>query len=156
MKQNGGETILVRYSPFHRIVSSFHLIFVEFTCFMKVTAAAGATGLFAVQLAKLAGNHVIATCSSDDKAEVLKKLGCDRVINYKKENLHTTLKKEYPKGIDIVYESVGGDTFTTCVRNLAQFGRLIIIGAISQYQESDLKAPGAPNPTQVSATGSIR
>lgn len=66
-----------------------------------------------MQLAKLAGNHVIATCSSDDKAEFLKKLGCDRVvpanllslreteatqINYKKEDLFETLKKEYPTG----------------------------------------------------------
>jgi len=98
-----------------------------------VTAAAGGTGQFAVQLAKLAGNHVIGTCSSDDKVEFLKKLGCDRVINYKKEDLNSVLRKEYPKGIDIVYESVGGDTFEICVNNLAVFGRLIIIGMVSGY-----------------------
>jgi NADPH:quinone reductase-like Zn-dependent oxidoreductase len=69
-----------------------------------VTAAAGGTGLFAVQLAKLCGCHVIGTCSSDDKSAVLKQLGCDRVINYKKESLAGVLKKEYPKGLDIVYE----------------------------------------------------
>ena len=50
-----------------------------------VTAAAGGTGQFAVQLAKLAGNTVVATCGSDDKAELLTDLGCDRVINYNKE-----------------------------------------------------------------------
>lgn len=88
---------------------------------------------------------MIATCSSEDKVDVLKKLGCDRVINYKKENLYQVLRKEYPKGINIVYESVGGDTFATCVRNLAQFGRLIIIGAISQYQEQDQKVQGLPS-----------
>ncbi len=50
-----------------------------------VTAAAGGTGQFAVQLAKLAGNQVVATCGSDDKARLLTDLGCDRVINYNKE-----------------------------------------------------------------------
>lgn len=50
-----------------------------------VTAAAGGTGQFAVQLAKLAGNTVVATCGSDDKARLLTDLGCDRVINYNKE-----------------------------------------------------------------------
>ena len=50
-----------------------------------VTAAAGGTGQFAVQLAKLAGNTVVATCGSDDKAQLLTDLGCHRVINYNKE-----------------------------------------------------------------------
>jgi len=63
-----------------------------------VTAAAGGTGVFAVQLAKLAGNHVIGTCSSDEKIQMLKQLGCDRVINYKKENMAQVLKTEYPDG----------------------------------------------------------
>jgi len=100
-----------------------------------VTAAAGATGLFAVQLAKLAGNHVIGTVSSDNKSKILKELGCDRVINYRTENLTEVLKKEYPKGIDLVYESVGGEMFDICVQNLAVHGRLIVIGAISGYKD---------------------
>lgn len=50
-----------------------------------VTAAAGGTGQFAVQLAKLAGNRVVATCGSDAKAKLLTDLGADRVINYNKE-----------------------------------------------------------------------
>ncbi len=48
-----------------------------------VTAAAGGTGQFAVQLAKLAGHHVVATCGGADKAALLKRLGVDRVINYR-------------------------------------------------------------------------
>lgn len=48
-----------------------------------VTAAAGGTGQFAVQLAKLAGCHVVATCGGADKARLLRELGVDRVINYK-------------------------------------------------------------------------
>jgi len=100
-----------------------------------VTAAAGGTGNWAVQLAKLAGAHVIGTCSTDDKIQFLRELGCDRPINYKKEDLSQILKKEYPKGIDVVFESVGGDIFETCVNNLALKGRLIIVGMVSGYKD---------------------
>lgn len=100
-----------------------------------VTAAAGATGLFAVQLASLAGHHVIGTCSSDDKAAELQKLGCHRVVNYKKEDLGDVLKKEYKKGVDIVYECVGGSMYDAAVRNLARFGKLIVIGFIAGYAD---------------------
>lgn len=101
-----------------------------------VTAAAGGTGQFAVQLAKLAGNTVIGTCGSEDKAELLRALGCDRVINYKQEDVGAVLKAEYPRGIDLVYESVGGTMFDTCVDNLAIRGRLVIIGYISEYMST--------------------
>ncbi|KAI8068067.1 NADPH:quinone reductase [Gongronella butleri] len=102
-----------------------------------VTAAAGGTGQFAVQLAKLAGNHVIGTCSSDDKVAMLKRMGCDRVINYKKEDFKTVLRKEYPQGVDIVYESVGGKFFDICLNSLADKGRLIVIGMASTYSQGD-------------------
>jgi hypothetical protein len=100
-----------------------------------VTAAAGGTGQFAVQIAKLAGCTVIGTCSSDTKVKYLTSIGCDRAINYKSENLDEVLKKEFPKGIDVIYESVGGSTFETCVNHLAVRGVLIVIGAVSQYQD---------------------
>ncbi|KAA6421915.1 MAG: zinc-binding alcohol dehydrogenase domain-containing 2-like [Trebouxia sp. A1-2] len=98
-----------------------------------VTAAAGGTGQFAVQLAKMAGNQVVATCGSDDKAQLLTDLGCDRVINYNKEQPKAVLKKEYPNGINIIYESVGGDMFKTCLGALGRQGRLVVIGMMSQY-----------------------
>lgn len=63
-----------------------------------MTAAAGGTGQFAVQLAKHAGCHVIGTCSSQTKVDLLKKLGCDRVVNYNEEKLGDVLKAEYPGG----------------------------------------------------------
>ncbi|GKV37990.1 hypothetical protein SLEP1_g45948 [Rubroshorea leprosula] len=99
-----------------------------------VTAAAGGTGRFAVQLAKLAGNKVVATCGGKAKAMLLKELGVDRVIDYKVEDVKNVLKKEFPKGVDIIYESVGGDMFDLCLNALAIHGRLIVIGMISQYQ----------------------
>ena len=109
-----------------------------------VTAAAGGTGQFAVQLAKLAGCHVIGTCSTDEKVKFLRSLGCDRPINYKKESLGEVLRTEYPKGVNVVYESVGGDTFNTCVKNLAVHGRLIIIGFISTYTTTFSTRPNLP------------
>ncbi|KAL0649315.1 hypothetical protein Bca4012_092006 [Brassica carinata] len=100
-----------------------------------VTAAAGGTGQFAVQLAKLAGNKVIATCGGSEKAKLLKELGVDRVIDYKAEDIKTVgPEKEFPKGVDIIYESVGGKMFDLCLNALAVYGRLIVIGMISQYQ----------------------
>ncbi|KAK9819434.1 hypothetical protein WJX74_003860 [Apatococcus lobatus] len=98
-----------------------------------VTAAAGGVGQFVVQLAKQAGNHVVATCGGAEKAELLKRLGADRVIDYHKDDLKAILRKEYPKGMDIIWESIGGDMFRTCLRALAQGGRLIVIGMMSQY-----------------------
>ena len=110
-----------------------------------VTAGAGGTGQFAVQLAKLAGCHVIGTCSTDEKVEFLKTIGCDRPINYKKEDLKSVLKQEYPSGINVCYECVGGDIFNTCVKNLAVGGRLIIIGFITSYQTATFSArPNLP------------
>ncbi|MCS6834927.1 MAG: zinc-binding dehydrogenase [Anaerolineae bacterium] len=99
-----------------------------------VTAAAGGTGSFAAQLAKQAGNHVIGTCSSSDKVDFLRSLGVDRPINYKAEDLAAVLKAEYRKGVDLIFEGVGGTTFDRCVDALAVRGRLLIIGAISEYE----------------------
>ncbi|CAG5133331.1 unnamed protein product [Candidula unifasciata] len=104
-----------------------------------VTAAAGGTGQFAVQLAKLAGCHVIGTCSSDEKIAFLKSIGCDRAVNYRKESLDEVLSKEYPKGIDVVYESVGNEMFDTALKNLALFGRVIVIGLIANYEGQEVK-----------------
>jgi NADPH-dependent curcumin reductase CurA len=98
-----------------------------------VTAAAGGTGHIAVQLAKLAGNHVIGTCSSEAKANLLRELGCDRIINYRTENLNQVLKQEYPNGINLIFDCVGKQVFDTCVENLAVRGRLVVVGFISEY-----------------------
>ena len=99
-----------------------------------VTAAAGGTGSIVVQLAKIAGNTVIGTCGNDDKVAFLNSIGCDRPINYRQEALKDVLKNEYPDGVDIVFESVGGEMFDTSVKALAVHGRVIVIGAISEYE----------------------
>jgi NADPH-dependent curcumin reductase CurA len=108
-----------------------------------VTAAAGGTGHIAVQLAKLAGNHVIGTCGSEQKAVLLRKMSCDRIINYHTENLDRVLKNEYPQGINLVFDCVGKQTFDTCVENLAIRGRLVVVGFISEYgqREEEIAQP---------------
>lgn len=98
-----------------------------------VTAAAGGTGHIAVQLAKLAGNHVIGVCGSETKVALLERLGCDRVINYRTETLNTVLQQEYSSGIDLVFDCVGKQVFDTCVNHLAIRGRFVIVGFISEY-----------------------
>ena len=98
-----------------------------------VTAAAGGTGQYAVQLAKRADNHVIGTCGTPEKVELLDTLGCDRPINYREEDVAAVLEQEYPGGVDLVYEAVGGALFDTCVDALADYGRLLVIGFVSEY-----------------------
>lgn len=123
-----------------------------------VTAAAGGTGQFAVQLAKLAGSHVIGTTSSDEKVNFLKQLGVDRVINYTKEDVSTVLKTEYPNGVDVVFETIGGDVFKAAVDNIAKHGRIIVFGFISGYKgDDDSKVlVNQVNPTLLIKSASVR
>ncbi|GET93513.1 oxidoreductase-like protein [Leishmania tarentolae] len=103
-----------------------------------VTAAAGGTGQIAVQLLKhIYGCTVIGTCSSQEKADFLKSIGCDHVINYKTESLGSRLHELCPKGVDVVYECVGGQTFNDAVSHIAVHGRVVIIGSISSYKNGE-------------------
>lgn len=99
---------------------------------VAISAAAGGLGHIIVQVAKKAGNHVIGLCGSDEKAQRLREIGCDRTINYRVENVDEVLKAEYPKGIDVAYDSVGGAIFDAFVNNLAVKGRLVISGYTSE------------------------
>ena len=112
-----------------------------------VTAAAGGTGQFAVQLLKKAGCKVAGTCSSDEKAAFLKSIGCDVVINYKNEDVDAVLAQHFPTGVNIVYESVGGSMLETALRSVARKGRVITIGSITGYQDGTSFA--APKPSTV-------
>ena len=112
-----------------------------------VTAAAGGTGQIAVQIAKLAGHRVVATCGGDAKAEMLTDLGVNRVINYRKEKVRDVLRREFKQGVDVVYESVGGEMFSDAMDALAPKGVCIIIGMMSQYTSggSDAKSAWVPS-----------
>lgn len=96
---------------------------------LLVTGAAGGTGLAAVQIGKLMGAKVIAVCSSDEKCQVAKDNGADITINYTDNELKEAVKSvTQGKGVDVVYECVGGDTFHACTRLMAWAGRLLVIG----------------------------
>lgn len=99
-----------------------------------VTAAAGGLGHLAVQWAKAAKCHVIGTCSSADKEAYLKSIGCDKVINYKTQDLDAELAKAYPKGVDVVWETIGGKVFETLLKRLSIKGRMVVVGAITGYK----------------------
>lgn len=96
-----------------------------------ISAAAGGLGNIAVQLAVMAGNHVIAICGNQRKADWLKSAGVDRVINYREESLREVMHHEYHDRLDLVLDSVGGETFDTLVDNLAPHGRLVVCGYTS-------------------------
>lgn len=99
-----------------------------------VTAAAGGTGLFAVQLLKkVYGCTVIGTCSSEAKCDFLRnQLGCDEVIDYSKQDVSAELAKR-KGGVNLVYESVGGKMLDAALENVAIKGRIVTIGGITAY-----------------------
>jgi NADPH2:quinone reductase len=96
---------------------------------LAVFGAAGGTGLAACELGKLLGLKVIACASSDEKLEFAKQHGAELTINYAKEDLKEALKRiGGDKGIDIVFDPVGGAYAEAGVRALAWKGRFLVIG----------------------------
>jgi NADPH-dependent curcumin reductase CurA len=102
-----------------------------------ITAAAGATGQMAVQIAKtiFKAKEVIGTCSNSEKSKHLARIGCDWVINYTCSNVVTEIKKKYPKGVNVVFESVGGKMLKECLQCVDVNARVLIIGAMGSYKE---------------------
>ena len=99
---------------------------------MVVLGAAGGTGLAAIEIGKLLGLKVVACASSDDKLEFCKAHGADILFNYAKQDLKEGLKKiGGAKGIDIVFDPVGGDFTEAALRSLGWEGRLLVIGFAS-------------------------
>lgn len=99
---------------------------------LVVTGAAGGTGLAAVQIGKAMGATVVAVCSTQEKLDIAKANGADVLINYAEADLKTELKKlNDGKGVDVVYDVVGGDAFDACSRAMAWNGRLLVVGFAS-------------------------
>ncbi|GBC98155.1 2-haloacrylate reductase [bacterium HR17] len=97
-----------------------------------IHAAAGGVGTAAVQIAKLLGGIVFATAGSDDKVDLVRRLGADVSINYEQDDFEAVVHRHTDgQGVHLVLESVGGDVFTKSVRCLAGRGRLIVYGHAS-------------------------
>lgn len=99
-----------------------------------VSAAAGAAGSCAAQIARLKGCRVIGIAGGADKCTWLKdEAKLDAVIDYKKENVAEALHRLAPDGIDILYENVGGDIMDASLANMKQGGTVVVCGLISTY-----------------------
>lgn len=96
---------------------------------LLVLGASGGVGLAAVELGKLMGAKVIAAASSDEKLELCKEYGADEVINYTNEDLKLRSKElTFGKGVDVIYDPVGGAYSEAALRGIAWEGRYLVVG----------------------------
>ena len=108
-----------------------------------VSGASGAVGATVGQLAKLHGCRVVGIAGGPEKCAYVKdELGFDDMIDYKAEELHVGLKRTCPQGIDVYFDNVGGDTLDAALARIRLNARIVICGAISQYNAtSAVKGP---------------
>ncbi len=96
-----------------------------------VHAAAGGVGLLLCQVAHLRGATVIGTVSTAEKEKLARTAGADHVIRYTEQDFETEVKKLVPKGVDVVYDSVGKTTFDKSLNCLRKRGMMVLFGASS-------------------------
>lgn len=94
-----------------------------------ILGASGGVGLAAVQLAKVMGAKVIAAASTEEKLAVCSQYGADAVVNYSQENWRDQIKTlTDSKGVDVVYDAVGGQYAEPALRSMAWNGRYLVVG----------------------------
>jgi len=105
-----------------------------------ISGAAGAVGSVVGQVAKLLGCKVIGIAGTDDKVAMLKSsLGFNEAINYNTtKNMAEAIKKAAPNGVDIYFDNVGGPISDAVLFNINKFARIIICGAISVYNTTEV------------------
>ena len=110
-----------------------------------VSAAAGAVGSMAVQIAKIQGARVIGIAGGAEKCSWVTGLyGADAAIDYKSENVAARLAELCPDGVDLFFDNVGGEILEAVIANIAPFGRIVLCGAISGYNDA-APTPGPRN-----------
>jgi hypothetical protein len=120
-----------------------------------VSAAAGAVGSVACQIAKLKGHTVIGSAGGAEKIAFLKEIGVDHAIDYKATpDLRAALKEAAPRGIDVYFDNVGGDHLEAALAAARPFGRFALCGMISQYNEAE--APRGPSNIALAVSKSLR
>lgn len=103
-----------------------------------VSGAAGAVGQVVGQIAKIKGCTVIGIAGGADKCRyITEDLGFDAAIDYKSEDVKEGLKRHCPKGIDVYFDNVGGEILDAALSRLAMHARIVICGAISQYNNTE-------------------
>ena len=108
-----------------------------------VSGAAGAVGSVVGQIAKIKGCRAVGIAGGAEKCRLLvDEFGFDAAIDYKKEDVKAALKTHCPKGIDVYFDNVGGDILDAALARLARGARIVICGAISQYNNTGgMKGP---------------
>ena len=97
---------------------------------LVVLGASGSTGIAAIQIGKIMGAKVIGVASTEEKQKIAKENGADITLGY--DNLKEELKAMSDgKGVDVIFDPVGGDIFDTVARTMARYGRLLVIGFAS-------------------------
>ncbi|KAK3984239.1 putative NADP-dependent oxidoreductase [Cladorrhinum sp. PSN332] len=109
-----------------------------------VSAAAGATGSVAAQLAKMAGaKRVIGIAGGEEKCRLLKEeLGLDVALDYKAKDFRQKLKEATPDFVDVFFDNVGGEILDLVLSRANKFARFVICGGISQYNSTEHQGPG--------------
>jgi NADPH:quinone reductase len=101
---------------------------------LLVLGAAGGVGLAAVELGKAMGARVIAAASTDEKLAIAQRAGADDLINYSDGDLKGKVKAlTQGRGVDVIYDPVGGDLFDQCMRSIAWKGRVLVVGFTGGY-----------------------
>jgi NADPH-dependent curcumin reductase CurA len=106
-----------------------------------VSGAAGAVGQVVGQIAKIKGCRVVGIAGGKEKCDYLRSIGFDAAIDYKHEDVKAALKQHCPKGVDVYFDNVGGEILDAVLTQLAMHARIVICGAISQYNETKMKGP---------------
>jgi hypothetical protein len=102
-----------------------------------VSGAAGAVGTVVGQIARLKGCRVVGIAGGADKCKyIVDELGFDAAIDYKSEDVKKALRTHCPKGVDVYFDNVGGDILDAALTQLAFRARIVICGAISQYNNT--------------------
>jgi len=99
-----------------------------------VSGAAGAVGSVVGQIAKIKGCTVVGIAGGQEKCDYLvNELGFDAAIDYKSEDIYKALKEKCPEGIDVYFDNVGGEILDAALTKIRMHARIVICGAISQY-----------------------
>jgi NADPH-dependent curcumin reductase CurA len=107
-----------------------------------VSGAAGAVGSVTGQIARINGARVIGIAGGEDKCRwIVDDLGFDAAIDYKSEDVGRALRKHAPDGVNVYFDNVGGEILDTVLVGLARHARVVICGAISQYNEGAMRGP---------------
>lgn len=103
-----------------------------------VSAAAGAVGSIVGQLARIAGCRTVGLAGGAAKCAILTAdLGYDHAIDYRSVDLRTAFAETCPRGVDVYFDNVGGPILNAALANLAPGGRVVVCGAISQYNATE-------------------